>query len=264
MSNFINYQGIDFKINDQNFYASQVRISAQSSVSPVMLSDGSLLNYAPENAIIGNLSCEFYLTGAMPDFLNITGVSESAVTASFAGVTLDTIYPKSLSFSVEPFKPILISAEFDWYGDLESELFVSQSIATKNAKTAPSYIANGYKSYLDTSDLDGVGNVLSFSYSCSADRPAYFKCGLAEPFRVAKMNKRASIKLSSNTLGDLLDINGKNVSTTVSLKDLYGSSLTTFSISGIMTNQSYEVQQNQYLLCSAEISQEVAELKTLI
>lgn len=264
MSNFINYQGIDFSINNQNFYATQVAISAQASLSPVLLNDGTLLSYAPENAVIGNLACEFYLTGSIPSFLNITGTSEASIAASFAGVSIATLYPKSLSFSVEPFKPILISAEFDWYGPIHVEDFTNQSASAQSAKTAPTYVANGYKSYLNTTNLDGVGHILSFSYSSTSDRPAYFKCGQTEPFRVCKLNKRAAIKLSSNDLGELLEIYGKNVSTTVYLKDLYGESLSSFSVSGVLTSQNYEIQAGQYLLSSADISQQVDEEKTII
>ena len=86
MAKFINYRDIDLKINSQEFYASQVSIGASASIEPVILSDGSLLNYSPTNALVGDFNCEFYLTDSLPSFLNVTGTNEDAVSINFAGV----------------------------------------------------------------------------------------------------------------------------------------------------------------------------------
>lgn len=276
MANFLNYRNIDFKLNSQNFYATQVSLSAQASVSPVVLSDGSLLNYAPEGAVVGSLGCEFYLTGSLPFFLNITGTDENSITANFAGVSITGVYPKSISFSVEPFQPILLSAEFDWYGNVKVEDFEEQSMNSRNSKEIPNYIASAFKSYLKTDTIfqsfssgptgpaDNVGNITSFSYNASADRPAFYKIDEVTPFRVGKLNKTCEVSLSSNSLGKLISINGKNASTTIYLKDFYGDALTTFAISGVLNSQSYEVSEGQYLLANASIQQTVTETKTLV
>jgi len=264
MSNFLSYQNIDFRFGNQNYYASKVSLSAQASVTPVLLNDGSLLNYAPEGAVVGSLSTEFYLTGALPSFLNITGVDESAVTASFAGVQITGLYPKSISFSVEPFQPIAISAEFDWYGNVSVEDFNEQQNSTLSTKLVPDYIANGYKSFITTSSIEGVGYIVSFDYNMTCDRPAYFNIDEKYPFRVAKLNKKADISIKSNTLGQLLATSGKYAFTNITIKDTYSTTLDTFRISGVLTNQNYEISEGQYLLASADISQTVPEFKTLI
>ena len=276
MANFLNYRNVDFKLNGQNFYATQVSLSAQASVEPVVLNDGTLLNYAPQGAVVGSLGCEFYLTGSLPSFLNITGTDETAITASFAGVSITGVYPKSISFSVEPFQPIVLSAEFDWYGNVKIEEFKEQSVAARNLKEVPNYIASAFKSYLKTDTIfesfssgptgpvDNVGNITSFSYNASSDRPAFYKIDEVVPFRVAKLNKTCEVSLSSNSLGKLISIDGKNANTTIFIKDFYGDSLTSFAISGVLTNQSYEVSKGQYLLASASIQQTVTETKTLV
>lgn len=264
MSKFISYQNLDFKLGNQLFYATQVSISAQASVSPILVNDGTLLNYAPDSAVVGSLSCDFYLTGSLPSFLNITGSSEAATTATFANVNIAKVYPKSLSFSVEPFRPILISAEFDWYGTMLIQNITAQTREQQSGKAVPNYIANGYKSYLDASNIEDVGSVLSFAYSASADRPSYFKVGEKTPFRVCKMNKKASIKLSSDNLGDLIDIEGTAASAFIYLKDLYGQALDSFYVTGRVINQEYSVQEGQYLIGSIDVIQEQEEEKTLV
>ena len=127
MAKFFNYRDIDLKINDQVFYASQVSVGANASVEPVVLSDGTLFNYAPTSAIVGNLSCDFYLTSSLPTFLDPVNIGESAVKISFAGAEIKQAFCTSLSFSVEPFQPVVISAEFDWHGDFKVDTFEEQS-----------------------------------------------------------------------------------------------------------------------------------------
>ena len=263
MANFLNYRNIDFKVNDSVFYADQINLSAQASVSPVVLDDGTLLNYAPDSAVVGSLNFDFYLTSAIPSFLNVTGTDESAVKISFAGIEIDRCYVKNLSFNVEPFQPILFSAEFDWYGDVGLENFESQSEGERKAKSVPNYIAHAYDSSIDKDNLD-IGNIISFSYQSSCERPAFFNVDSLVPFRVAKLNKFCEVGLSSNNLGDMIKINGKNAQTSVSIKDFYGTLIETFNVSGIMSRQNYSVSNNSYLLSETSIEQTIAEPKTLV
>jgi len=59
MAKFINYQNLDFKLNSQNFYANKISLSINASVDPVLVSDGSLLDYAPQGSLVGSLSADF-------------------------------------------------------------------------------------------------------------------------------------------------------------------------------------------------------------
>jgi hypothetical protein len=279
MSKFLNYRGVDFQLENEDFYATNVSLSAQASVDPVILSDGSLLNYAPSSAVVGSLSCDFYLTAALPSYLNITGTHDTPIKAKFANVEIAEVYPKNISFSVEPFQPVLISAEFDWYGDVKVENFEEQGINQVKQKQVPNYIAHSYKSYLSSrnifnSDYSGPsgptgpsgpqGSIVSFSYRSSCDRPTFFNVDEVVPFRVGKLNKQCEVDLSANNLGKLISVNGKNASSVIYLKDFYGTSLSSFSIDGVLSNQNYNVSEGQYLLTEASIRQTITETKTLI
>jgi len=264
MASYISYQNLDFRIENETFYSTKISLSAQASVAPVLLSDGSLLNYAPEGAVVGSLNGNFYLTGALPSYFDITGSYEAPITVKFANVNITGVYPKSISFSVEPFQPVMVDFSCDWYGNVSVEDFSEESVSTKSSKQIPQYIANAYRSSLTTNNLDGVGYINNFTYNASCDRPAFFKINEKFPFRIAKVNKASSISLKSNKLGSLLDINGKTVSTVVTLKDLYGTSLQTFNVSGVMTSQNYEISERTYMLTSADISQTVPTIKTLV
>jgi hypothetical protein len=88
--------------------------------------------------------------------------------------------------------------------------------------------------------------------------------GEKTPFRVCKLNKKASIKLNSDNLGDLIDIDGTAASAFVYLKDLYGQALSSFYVTGRVINQEYSVQEGQYLIGSIEIAQQQDQEKTLV
>lgn len=264
MAKFINYRNLSFSLNGEKYYASKVSLSAKSSPTAVLLNDGSLLDYAPENSLVGNLSVDFYLTGSFPSYINITGLNESAISGVFAGVSITGLYPKDISFSVEPFQPIVINANFDWYGNVNVQSFNENTQSDINNFEIPNYIANAYKSFINTNNLDGINNVISFDYSASCDRPSFFYVDDKLPFRVAKLNRRCNISLKSNILGDLIDIDGKSVNSVITLRDSYGTILDTFPISGVLTDQSYDVTNGQYMIATANISQTIADKKTLI
>lgn len=264
MAKFLNYRNISFTLEGEKYYATNISLSAEASVKAVVLNDGVLLNYAPDGAVVGSLSASFYLTGSLPSYLNITGTSENAIEARFANVLITGLYPKSISFSVDPFQPILISSDFDWYGNVNVDGFNENTYADKANITIPDYFANGYKSYVNKQDLDGVDTVVKFSYNSSCDRPAFFYADEKLPFRVAKLNKNVSCELTSNSLGELINITGKNAVCELVLQDTYGTTLNTFNISGILDSQSYEISEGQYLLASAKINQVVVEKKVLI
>ncbi len=175
MAKFINYQNLDFKLNSQNFYANKISLSINASVDPVLVSDGTLLDYAPQGSLVGSLSSDFYLTGSLPNFLDITGTNSEKIMGLFGGVQIDNLYAKSLSFSVEPFQPIILSVEFDWYGRLSIQNLEEQTVSERNNKASPQYIANAYRSSMTNVGLDGVESIVNFSYNSSCDRPAF--CG---------------------------------------------------------------------------------------
>jgi hypothetical protein len=264
MASFLNYRNTSFSLQNETYYANKISISAQATTPAVVLNDGTLLNYAPDGAVVGSLSADFYLTGAIPEYLNITGTSETRVSGRFASVLISGLYPKSISFSVEPFQPILVSANFDWYGNVSVQSFLENNQGQKDAIAVPEYIANGYRSYINKQNLSGVEYITNFSYESSCDRPAFYNVEEKIPFRVAKLNKNVSVNLTSNDLGNLIDITGKTAVCQIVLQDMYGTTLNTFNVSGVLNNQSYESSEGGFLLASAKIEQLVTEKKTLI
>lgn len=263
MANFIKYENLDFSLNSQTFWADKLSISAEAQVEPAALSDGTLNYYAPQGAVIGSLSSEFYLTGSLPSFLNVTGYDESAVTGSFGGVSINSMYLKSIDFSFDPFSPILVKADFDWFGQISIYNISEQNKASRNAKIAPTYISHAYKSYVDPGTLD-AGTMVAASYSAQCKRIPFFHVDSKVPFRVAKAEKSARLDITSNKLSYLVDINGYSAATNIYIKDFYGTQLGSFGVSGIIDSQSYSVSNGNKLMSKISIYQQVTRAKTLI
>jgi len=261
MSKFIKYENIDFRINNSVFYSTSVKIAAQTNIQPVLLSDGTLLRYAPSNTVIGSLDTQFYLTGALPSYLLPANNSEDPVPCSFAGISIDNCYIKNISFSVEPFVPILVSATFDWYGTINAKnSFSNQTFFTKGRNPATTDVSHADYSYVaDSTASFGFTDILTFNYSEECDRVPFFANDSTVPFRVAKTNKSKSLGVEGNKLiNNLISIYGSDSTCSVYLKNYGGTLLNTFDITGKLMSQNQNISNNGVLQGSINIKQTVA------
>lgn len=266
MSKFIKYENLDFRVNSDVFYSTSVKISLQSNIQPVLLADGSLLRYAPQETVIGSLSTEFYLTGALPSYLNVLNSSESFVICSFAGISVNKCFIKSLSFTASQFSPILLTADFDWYGTINSANSTENIKATYfNRNEALTGISHSNNSYIsDISNVFGFNEIFSYSYSESCDRVPFFKNGEISPFRVAKTNRAKTVSVEGNYFKqtNVADIEGKDSVCDIYLKDYANNLLNAFTISGKLDSRSLNIETNGILQSSMSINQRVAPLRS--
>lgn len=268
MSKYIKYENIDFRINNDIFYSKSVEISISANISPILLSDGSLLRYAPENTIIGSLNTEFYLTGVLPSYLEVTSNSESNINCSFAGIQIENCYIKNLSFDVTNFSPVLLKASFDWYGTINStNSTMNMQSFTSNRNGALSNLSHANNTYLiDTNNVFGFSEIFSFTYSESVDRVPYFANGEITPFRVAKTNKTKSISVDGNfpKKSDILGIQGTLSNCELYLKDYNTNLLKLFYVSGVIESRSINVNTDGLLQSTLAITQRLAPLRNTL
>lgn len=268
MSKYIKYENLDFRINNDIFYSTSVQLSLRSNISPVILSDGSLLRYAPESTVIGTLSTEFYLTGAMQSYLIPCADSESPVSASFAGVSIDNCYLKNMSFSVSDFNSISLNVEFDWYGQINtnnSTNNIRPFLTSRNSSL--SAISHANHSYIiDLNKAFGFDEIFSFSYSEQCDRVPFFENGKIIPFRVAKTNKQKTVSVDGNFFkqNNILNIDGNISSCDLYLKDFDNNLLNQFNISGRIDSRSMNVGNDGILQSNLSITQRIAPLRNTL
>jgi hypothetical protein len=261
MAKFIKYENIDFRINNDVFYSNSVAISLQSNISPILLSDGTLLRYAPDNTVIGSLSTEFYLTDSFPSYLNTLSNTESSVIAEFAGIKIENCYLKSLSFNVKNFEPVSLSAEFDWYGVINATNSTSNiKPFQKNRNSELSNISHSHHSFLMDIDKEfGFDEIFSFSYSEKIDLLPFFANGEIIPFRVAKTNRLKTISVDGNYFKktNVANIEGQSVNCDLYLKNYQNTLLKTFNISGKIESRSLNVSSDGLLQSTLSILEKV-------
>lgn len=275
MTKFIKYENLDFRINSNIFHSTSIKISLQSNIQPILVADGSLLRYAPQETVIGGLSTEFYLTGSLPNYLNVVGSSESSVNCEFAGITVSNCYLKSLSFNAAQFSPILLTADFDWYGKINnsnstnnlSNKAKSGSSGSSGGPDYLSHISHSNNSYiLDSSNAFGFSEVFSYSYTESCDRVPFFANDEITPFRVAKINKAKSVSVDGNYFkkSNVSDIEGTDSLCSLYLKDYENNLLNTFEISGKIDARSLNIDVNGLLQSTLSINQRIAPLRSTL
>ena len=268
MSKFIKYENLDFRINNDVFYSTSIQISLRTNIQPVLLSDGSLLRYAPEGTVVGSLTTEFYLTGNYPSYLIPTSNSEDPVNALFAGVQIENCYLKTVSFKASQFSPISLSAEFDWFGKLNS------ADTTNNLKSfyydrnqSLSNISHSNRSYIsDLTNVFGFSEIFGFQYSEQCERIPFFKNGQTIPFRVAKSNKNKSVSVDGNFFkqNDVSNIEGKTTNCDLYIKDYNNNLLNIFNISGKIESRTLNTNNNGILQSTLGITQRLAPLRNTL
>jgi hypothetical protein len=268
MSKFIKYENLDFRINNDIFYSTSVQISLRTSIEPVLLSDGSLLRYAPQGAVVGSLTTEFFLTGSYPDYLIPTSISEDSINAVFAGVQIQNCYLKNISFRASQFSAISLTAEFDWFGKLNTV------DSTNNFKpfyfdrnSSLNNVSHSNRSYIsDLTNVFGFSEIFGFQYSEQCERIPFFKNGETVPFRVAKSNKNKNVSVDGNFFkqNNVSDVEGKISNCDLYIKDYNNNLLNTFNISGRIESRGINASNNGILQSSLAITQRLAPLRNTL
>jgi hypothetical protein len=268
MSKFIKYENLDFRINNDIFYSTSVQISLRTSIEPVLLSDGSLLRYAPQGAVVGSLTTEFFLTGSYPDYLIPTSISEDSINAVFAGVQIQNCYLKNISFRASQFSAISLTAEFDWFGKLNTV------DSTNNFKpfyfdrnSSLNNVSHSNRSYIsDLTNVFGFSEIFGFQYSEQCERIPFFKNGETVPFRVAKSNKNKNVSVDGNFFkqNNVSDVEGKISNCDLYIKDYNNNLLNVFNISGRIESRGINASNNGILQSNLAITQRLAPLRNTL
>ena len=268
MSKFIKYENLDFRINNDVYYSNTVSISLQSNISPVLLSDGSLLRYAPENTVIGSLSSQFYLTGTIPSYLFPTTNSEDSINCSFGGIAIDNCYIKSMSLAVADFSSIVMDVTFDWYGKINTTNSTANIKEFTSSRNPPlTNLAHANHSYIiDVSKVFGFDEIFKYTYSEQCDRIPFFEVGYITPFRVAKTNRLKNVSVEGNVVkqNNIAEVEGKDTYCELYLKNYSNSLLNTFTISGKIQSRSIDTSSDGIVQSNLAVTQRVAPLRNTL
>jgi hypothetical protein len=239
---FLKYEDVLIEVAGESVFASEASINVSASLEPVRLADGTVHRYAPSNGMQGQLSFSHYLTGSLASFLDVTGVSEAAVVGTFGGLSFGDAYLNSLSFSVEPYSPILVESSFNFYGSLSNSISSSYDVDLEKTKHS-----HAIKSFVAGTPANMNYNI-SFDYSMKAQRNPVLLAGETTPTRVTKQAVDINMNIVGDNIGNNLTFNGEDVNLKCSIYDINNSSaLQNFYCSGRITSQELGVSNQGYL-----------------
>ena len=253
---FLRYHDVEVVLDGDNIFAESAEIGVQASSEAVRYTDGRIFRYAPMNGLRGQLSLEYYLTGELNNQFNPVTTSETGMNGSFAGLSFSNIYATSLSFSMEPYQPILVKNTFDFYSDLSSTMASSHEDPTASAlRNGSGRYAHSIVSYL-AGLPDRMNKTISFNYSSNANRTPVYLIGETTPTRVTLEETSLSMNLVGNDIGDVIQTSGTSANITCYLADINSrSNLASFNVDGQIVSQNLSTSQGNHVRGSIGVSQ---------
>jgi hypothetical protein len=269
MARFLTFETTALKLNNSVFPCNSISVSLNANTTPVFDINGNLLYYSPTAPIQGKFSTNFYLTGALPNFLKLENQTEAPVRLSFNQFYIPSAYLTDLSFSVEPFQPISVATSFVFYHGLtvlNTDLNDNHTSFSDSLKTL-----NGLSSYIVTTDRDTNAEnpkdflITNFDYSFSVERSPVLRIKESIPSRVALKQINAQFGVTANNLDGRLKIQGNNAVFNAILKDNTSlSTSTNFSLTGIIVDQSYSISEGNYGLSNVKMIQNINPKRNII
>ena len=154
----------------------------------------------------------------------------------------ENINLNSLSFSVEPYSPILVRSSFDFYGS-----FSNSASSSYDADLAKTKYSHAIKSFV-AGTPSNINHTISFDYSMEAKRNAVFLAGETTPTRVTKEAVDITMDIKGDNIGNNLTFYGEDVNLKCSIYDINDSSvLQNFYCSGRIDRQNMQVNPRGYL-----------------
>lgn len=249
---FYTANNTDLTLNGTGYYVSNVSMSSSSSVNPVQ-KVGSILTdeYSSDYRVNGSLSINYYLTGVDP--IKELTINDSPVSGNFCGLYFNSGYISSYSVSFNANQPVEVQAGFSFFGK------VSGSFAKRSSSLGDASTLNVSDFRFSETGVIGGEKILSLNYSYNGTlQPYYSMQETGEnpiPHRVAITNKSVSMDVSTNDYSLNLPSTGLKCKALMSMKDSSGTEKETYSVSGVMINQSMSVTPNDMLTKNLSITQ---------
>ena len=244
---FLKYEDVVVEIGSESIFADTASINVNASVAESRNIYGEIERYAPTNGLRGGLSFEYYMTGGIPEYLNMTGIPDSETNAgTFAGLDFSNAYARSYNLNVEPYSPVKIDASLDFYSALTTSITADTTNPTSLSYWKNRY-AHGIRSFV-LGAPSNINNTLSVSYSVNATRNPVYLAGETDPTRVTKQAVEVNMTLRGDNIGEFLLVSGRHAAITCHMLDMNtNTTLDKLRCSGQITQQQLSVSSQNYL-----------------
>lgn len=284
MAKFLTYDINQVIINNNLFPANSISFQLAANTVPVKDINGNLLYYSPTSPIQGSVSINFFLTGAIPNYLRLENQNEIGNNIAFNQLSIPDCHLTNLSFSVRPFEPIPVKADFIFYHGiraLNTNSFIFNSLNSNLTTPGVSSlnqsfnsglnILNGMSSYIITDNRSTyIQNpadfvVTDFDYQFSVERVPVLRVGEYFPLRVAMKELNAEFNITASNLDGVLDIRGNSAVFSAVLKDNTDANVSdTINVTGIIMNQSYEISEDNFGFSKIKMMQALNKKRSTI
>ncbi len=284
MANFLTFEENQVIINNNLFPANSISLQLNANTVPVKDVYGNLLYYSPTGPIQGTVGLNFFLTGVIPSYLRLENQDETPVKIAFNRLLIPDCYLTNLSFSVKPFEPIPVRAEFVFYHGVKA-LSTSPLILSNQSTNIPAngiaYANNLFTSGLNT--LNGVSSyiltdnrssyvqnandfvVTDFDYQFSVERVPILRVGDVFPLRVAMKEANGEFSITTNNIDGYLDIHGNTAEFSAVLRDNTNLNVNdTVNLTGIIIDQNYEISDDNYGLSKIKMTQAINRKRSIV
>ena len=271
MAKFLTYDINQVIINNNLFPANSISFQLAANTVPVKDINGNLLYYSPTSPIQGSVSINFFLTGAIPSYLRLENQNEIGNNIAFNQLSIPDCHLTNLSFSVRPFEPIPVKADFVFYHGIRA-LNTNPGISSLNQSfNSGLNILNGMSSYIITDNRSTyIQNpadfvVTDFDYQFSVERVPVLRVGESFPLRVAMKELNAEFNITASNLDGVLDVRGNSAVFSAVLKDNTDANVSDkINVTGIIMNQSYEISEDNFGFSKIKMMQALNKKRSTI
>jgi hypothetical protein len=198
---YTNYNNVNVKIDSASFLAESVSIDHSASLSPnYLLNRKSSFNYVTEESLKGSIQISYPITGK--DYLSNFISSEKSFSIDVGGLKIDKGYLSSYSFDLEQFQPIRITANIDFWGDINGSFSSS-----KNQENITGILTSSDVSFYHTG-VNISDNILGISYSYSSNLDPKILAGQITPSDIRFTEKQTTLNLKTYSVGGGLFYSG--------------------------------------------------------
>ena len=257
---FYSASNAKLKVNNEEILASNASLSLSTSLQPnYLITQRNTNKYVASNGVGGDLSFNYYLTGA--DFFKafITGQGErrgetTVISGNFGGLNFDSGYLTSYSVNFGPNIPAIASAKVSFFDELKGEFESTEqppiaSVQVLNLRNA--LVSSEGEVFVSGS----VDNFVGGAYNYTAEVKPVYLMNETKPSDVSFGPKSVNVNFEIDSPSGYLPFSGTRAKISVDLKNSAGTVVENFTCSGVANQRSLASAVGDYIKQTINILQ---------
>ena len=244
------------RVNSQDLFCNSASLKYSTNLSPSLnISSTVSRDYRSSQPPNGSVSMTYFLTGSDPLYTHVEN-ELSPVTINFNGLTV-TGYLTSYSFNANPFSDTEITADFNFYQNIEGTYSAQSSSLGTGAPLSVSDME------LTNGSLVSGENIVDMSYNYRADIvPSFaveedFDSNNIKLHGVTSRAKRVDIKFTLYDYDLSLAVTGQKESFKFNFKNKNGATLQNYYANGFINSKNIQSKVQDRVISDYSMSQVV-------